>query len=541
MGQTPINAAELAIPSDGIDAFLSLMARRSAESNGRFASDSVTKLVALPSADTVASLSEIIGSLVSSKPVMERLSGLVACGASAATADDVLAEFLSSATKLEELCLVNCTLENTVTALMEAVKNTEMKRLGLERSDLGIGSADSDCEGLTTSFCEALKVNKFLTSLNLSNTNLDTTFVVALIDALLESDTKLLPEDLGEDAEEVTGWSLEGRLDKAAFVSGGGRDDSNASLTDDETVGDDDDATPSPDASESDAGEDDAGDKDSGDEEADGDTEDEEGSEEEEEEEEAAHEAKARRLRERQEKEEWQARQERIRQELKALLQSEVRERSDLAHEYYQGLQDVVAINNAPIANLRATERQQKKEAYCSRRSGWSRLETLVLRGNQVGDRGCRSLLLCCETKFRCQRRRWCSARKRSMPYGAASGRGWAPPAVLSREGRRGRGGSCCGRHKKNHRISPSIAARAFPLRYRTWTRRMSMPRRRLRCCSRMWSGHLAAAVSMRAQRLTATVTPKLLVASTLRSKGNGRSGSRKRCRTCPSLSRRKA
>ncbi|TPP43561.1 Leucine Rich repeat family protein [Leishmania donovani] len=335
MGQTPINAAELAIPSDGIDAFLSLMARRSAESNGRFASDSVTKLVALPSADTVASLSEIIGSLVSSKPVMERLSGLVACGASAATADDVLAEFLSSATKLEELCLVNCTLENTVTALMEAVKNTEMKRLGLERSDLGIGSADSDCEGLTTSFCEALKVNKFLTSLNLSNTNLDTTFVVALIDALLESDTKLLPEDLGEDAEEVTGWSLEGRLDKAAFVSGGGRDDSNASLTDDET---------------------------------------------------------ARRLRERQEKEEWQARQERIRQELKALLQSEVRERSDLAHEYYQGLQDVVAINNAPIANLRATERQQKKEAYCSRRSGWSRLETLVLRGNQVGDRGCRKL-----------------------------------------------------------------------------------------------------------------------------------------------------
>lgn len=395
MGQTPINAAELAIPSDGIDAFLSLMARRSAESNGSFASDSVTKLVALPSADTVASLTEIIGSLMSSKGVMERLRGLVVCGASAATADDVLAEFLSSATKLEELCLVNCALENTVTALMEAVKNTEMKRLGLERSDLGIGSSNSASEGLTTSFCEALKVNKFLTSLNLSNTNLDTTFVVALIDALLESDTKLLPEDLGEDAEEVLGWSLEGRLDKAAFVSGGDRDDSNASLIDDETVGDDDDATPSPDASESDAGEDDADDKDSGDEEADGDAEDEEGSEEEEEEEEeeeAAHEAKARRLRERQEKEEWQLQQKRIRHELKVLLQSELWERSDLAHEYYQGLQDIVAINSAPIANRRAAERQQKKEAYCSRRSGWSRLETLILRGNQVGDRGCKKL-----------------------------------------------------------------------------------------------------------------------------------------------------
>ncbi|CAG9580009.1 conserved hypothetical protein [Leishmania major strain Friedlin] len=332
---------------------------------------------------------------MSSKGVMERLRGLVVCGASAATADDVLAEFLSSATKLEELCLVNCALENTVTALMEAVKNTEMKRLGLERSDLGIGSSNSASEGLTTSFCEALKVNKFLTSLNLSNTNLDTTFVVALIDALLESDTKLLPEDLGEDAEEVLGWSLEGRLDKAAFVSGGDRDDSNASLIDDETVGDDDDATPSPDASESDAGEDDADDKDSGDEEADGDAEDEEGSEEEEEEEEeeeAAHEAKARRLRERQEKEEWQLQQKRIRHELKVLLQSELWERSDLAHEYYQGLQDIVAINSAPIANRRAAERQQKKEAYCSRRSGWSRLETLILRGNQVGDRGCKKL-----------------------------------------------------------------------------------------------------------------------------------------------------
>ncbi|CBZ29431.1 conserved hypothetical protein [Leishmania mexicana MHOM/GT/2001/U1103] len=327
---------------------------------------------------------------MSSKPVIEQLSGLVACGASAATADDVLAEFLVSAIKLEELCLVNCMLENTVTALMEAVKNTEMKRLSLARSDLGVGSADSDSEGLTTSFCEALKVNKFLTSLNLSNTNLDTTFVVALIDALLGSDTKLLPENLDEDGEEITGWSLEGRLDKAAFVSGGGQDDSNASLTDDETVGDDDDATPSPDASESDAGENDEGDRDSDDEEADDDDEDEEGSEEEEEE--TAHEAKARKQRERQEKEEWRAQQKRIRQELKVLLHSEVQERRDLAHEYYRGLQDVVAINSDPIANLRAAERQQKKEAYCSRRSGWSRLETLVLRGIQVGDRGCKKL-----------------------------------------------------------------------------------------------------------------------------------------------------
>ncbi|GET91376.1 hypothetical protein, conserved [Leishmania tarentolae] len=397
IGQTPINAAKLAIPSDAIDGFLSLMARRSAENNGRFASDSVTKLAVLPSADSVVSLGKIIGSLMSSKPVMESLSGLVACGASSATSDDVVAKFLRSATKLEELRLVNCALESTANALMEAVKNTEMRLLSLERSDLGIGSAEWDSEGLTTSFCDAVKVNKFLTSLNLSNTNLDTKFVVALIDALLESDTKLLPEDLGEDPEEVTMWPFEGRLDESAFVSGDGEDGSNASLADEETVSDaDDEATPSSDASEIDPGEDDVGDMDGDDEETGDNPEDEDGSEEEEEEEEeeedADLEAKALKERERQEEKKWKTQQKRIRQQLKLLLQNEVHERRDLAHKYYRGLQDVVSINSAPIVHCQAAERQQKKEAYCSRRSGWSRLETLVLRGNQVGDRGCRKL-----------------------------------------------------------------------------------------------------------------------------------------------------
>ncbi|CAJ1032316.1 Leucine Rich repeat, putative [Leishmania lindenbergi] len=323
------------------------------------------------------------------KPMMDRLRGLVACGASAATANNILAQFLGASLKLEELCLVDCTLTNTAVALVEAVTRTEMKCLSLERSNLGVGSADSDGTGLAASFCEAVKVNKFLTSLNLANTNLDTDFVVALVDALIESDTKLLPEDLGEDPEEVTEWSLEGRLNDAMFISGAGPDDGNAALTDDETVSDDDDATPSPDASESGASEDATGDNESDDEEAGVDIEDEDCSEDDEE---ADHMTKAQEQRERQEKEERQAQQKRIRQQLKVFSQSEVQERSKLAHEYCQELRNVVAANSGPIANRRAAERQQKKEEYCSRRSGWSRLEKLVLRGNQVGDRGCKRL-----------------------------------------------------------------------------------------------------------------------------------------------------
>ncbi|KAG5470016.1 hypothetical protein LSCM4_02706 [Leishmania orientalis] len=391
MGQTPLNASKLAIPSSAVDAFLSLWARRSAAGKGLVESDSVAKLAALPSADTVASLSEIVDSLMSSKSVVERLSGLVTCGASAATMDDALAEFLGAATKLEELSLVSCDLANTVTALMEAVKTSEITRLNLERSNLGVGSVDSDREELTATFCEAVKVNKFLTSLNLANTNLDSAFVVPLINAIVESDTKLLPEDLGEDAEEVTGWSLEGRLDKDVFVSGADPDDSNAALTDDEGAGDGDaDAALLPDSSESDADKYDGGDSESDEEETGSDDEDEDASEEEEEG--TDQKSKAQRQRERKEKQERQGQQKRVRQLLGELVRSEAQQRSKLAHEYCRELQNVVATNNVAIANRRAVERQQEKETYCSRRSGWSRLETLVLRGNQVGDLGCEQL-----------------------------------------------------------------------------------------------------------------------------------------------------
>ncbi|KAG5496105.1 hypothetical protein JKF63_02405 [Porcisia hertigi] len=401
IGRTPIHASELAIPSNNLDDFLSLVARRSAESKGLSASVSVARLIALPCTDTVASLGDILGSLMSSKPVVEQLSGFLVCGASSAKTDTVLAEFLSAATKLEELSLVNCSLENTIIPLMEALTSTEMQRLSLDRSNIGFSSADTDFEGLTHSFCEAVKVSKFLTSLNLSNTNLNVNFVVALIDALIESDTKLLPEDLGEDAAEDIEWSLEGRLNKAAFLGGRDPDDSSASLADSATVSDDgEDATSSPGSSESDEensvsdneSEEEVGD-DAGDEDA---SEGEEGGEEEEDteddEEEAIQRAKDQRQRARKEKREREAQQRHFQKQLRAFLRGEVQARSALAHEYCRELQSLVTVNSDAIADRRATERQQKKEAYCSRRSGWSRLETLILRGNQVGDRGCKKL-----------------------------------------------------------------------------------------------------------------------------------------------------
>ncbi|KAG5470441.1 hypothetical protein LSCM1_01685 [Leishmania martiniquensis] len=390
IGLTRMSASKLAITSDALDAFLSLLARRSGGGEELSDPDSVAKLVVLPSLDTVASLSEIVDSLMSSKAVMEQLSGLVVCGASAASAENALAEFLVAAPKLEELSLVGCALANSATELMEAVNTSEIKRLNFERSNLGIGSEDADREGITASFCNTVKMNKFLTSLNLANANLDPTFVVSLISAIVESDTKLLPEELDEDAEEATGWSLEGRLEDV-FVSEVDPDDSNTALTEDEGASDDDaDATLPPDSSESDRSQYDASENER--EEGETESDDEEDGSEEEEEEDADQKSEAQRQRESKGKQEWQAQQKRVQQLLKELVHSEVQERSRLAHEYCRELQNVITAINVPLANRRAFERQQKKEAYCSRRSGWSRLETLVLRGNQVGDRGCKQL-----------------------------------------------------------------------------------------------------------------------------------------------------
>ena len=385
---TPIQASLLALPNDSISDLISLIVRRSTGKSDGSSADMLTGLIGLPSTCHVTTMSAVFDSLVCSKPFLKRVRQLTLCDATSGDEASALTKFARSATSLEDLSLINCTLRSDIVATIEVLKDREVKYLNLERSSLGCSPADAEREAVLAALAAHLKVNKFLVSLNLSYTNLDAEAVSSLMNALAESDTQMLPQDMSDRAPDAFDPStLGGRVDPTAFLG------ATRKASDDGSQGEEAEETEESLASSRVASEDGSADSDV-------DEEDEEDEEEEAANKEgkpshltvSAEKEKKKRERERLQTERRQQR-ERHRQ-VKELLQREDSERRVLVEEYLSGVREVVLGSSARIAKRYGEEKQKAEELYCLRRSGWSRLQALVLRGNRLGDTGAKQVAL---------------------------------------------------------------------------------------------------------------------------------------------------
>ncbi|KPA84544.1 hypothetical protein ABB37_01081 [Leptomonas pyrrhocoris] len=410
----PTLPSQLAIPADSITELLSLLARRSTRRPSAIAADELTGLIGLPSINRANSMVEVFSGLVCSKLFLKRVQQLTICDASAGDGPSALADFARSALSLEALSLVNCVLHDDMAALMEALKDHEVKYLSLERSGIGCASTDAERETVLSSLSTYLKLNKFLTTLDLSYTNLDADGVSGLMSALTESDTQMLPQDMNETADVFDPSDLSERLDRAQFTGAkrkndeedsegeGGEEEAEADGDDDENLSPS--QVSSDDASENDDDADDNSEEDEEDEDAEDEDEDEYEDEDEEENEDkdegqpnGNRKVSSRKSRRTLARERLRAERQRLKQlqrQMKQLVQLETRERRTLMEEYLFAALEVVTGNSVTITKCYVEEKQKAKELYCSRRSGWSHLQELLLRGNCLGDAGAKHIAL---------------------------------------------------------------------------------------------------------------------------------------------------
>ncbi|KPI88984.1 hypothetical protein ABL78_1950 [Leptomonas seymouri] len=406
----PIRTSQIAVRTDGISDFLSLLVRRGTRKPGEMETDEFGGLIGLPPTSHVASMDEVFSSLVCSKPFLKKVRQLTIFDASASDEPSELADFVRSASNLEALSLVNCSLNNDMTSFVEALKDREVQHLNLDRCCIGCSSTDAEREAILTLLSAYLKMNKFITSLDVSYTNLDAGAVSSLMSALVESDTQMLPQDMTETPDVFDPSDLSERLSVALFLGEAGSDSAENSESeggedeDDAGDGDDESMTSSQVTSNDASGNDDDADNNSEGVEEEGDEE--EGDEEEGDEEEGEDEdedgrssgvdkvaaTKGQRRRERLRAEREQQKQHR--RQVKKLVQLEAYERRALIEEYLSSAREIVSSSSTVMTECYSEEKQKAKELYCSRRSGWSRLQTLVLRGNRLGDSGAKRIAL---------------------------------------------------------------------------------------------------------------------------------------------------
>ncbi|CAD2216399.1 Leucine Rich repeat, putative [Angomonas deanei] len=259
------------------------------------------------------------------------------------------------------MSLVRCNVGPTSVQLLETLREREIEHLNLDGNDLGLPEYESE---VIEPLADYLKFNKFLLSLNLSFNNLSVETVTSLIDALCESDTVLRPDDLPQEEEEEI--PIEQLLDEAEAEEGEPSEEEEEELEVDEE------GEPEETQEEGEAEEEEAEEK-------------EEKSEEESDDEDA------------EEKLQEQARlaQEKLDKQyarlFRSLMKEEAKARKASEREYRHATAKVADYLTVIRAQKQA-DKEKKIAEFCARRSGWSRLQYVLLRGNNVGDRGAASL-----------------------------------------------------------------------------------------------------------------------------------------------------
>ncbi|CCW62715.1 unnamed protein product [Phytomonas sp. EM1] len=301
---------------------------------------------------------------------------------------DNIVSFCSDLKHLTSVSIERCSLKDQVPELLNTLKDTFIEHLSLEGNDFGGVHDEIDDNEFFLSLSNLLKYNKFLRSLNLSYNNFTSEDIENIVTALYESDTILSPESIAPAEKDDTKVNEEDLLLPFSYlfpqVLNVESDSESLSFALEEQQDEEDLSS-----------EDDIEMKDEGVEEED----------EQEEEEEEGEEGDNSQISEdgdsledsdgvsnqRKATEKLAYMKKKIVHEQRLFFAQEESGRQQIIIDYSNSLRQFLDELRRLYAILE-TEKQQKIEAYCKLRSGWSRLNCLNLRGNNFGDRGARAI-----------------------------------------------------------------------------------------------------------------------------------------------------
>ncbi|KEG10208.1 hypothetical protein DQ04_04041000 [Trypanosoma grayi] len=388
LGALPI----VQMPSDQLVDFITYIMRLEAERKNYGISESARHLALMPALSSNISLNDVLGALSANHRMVEQLRSLVVAGEFAEETDATeLQDFLQAAQGLTTLGVPRTMFARVAETFVPLLKASTIRVVDMECNDLGLAANDSDA---ITLLAEYLKENKFLLELNLSYNNIDGSNAKILLGALSVSDTRLTPRDLsdGEDdtngEEEAEGGDL---LNLSFFLPH--VDDEEEEEEEEEEVQEE---RPEEETEENGipaaaaatemkaAGEG-----------TDDDEEEEEGEEEEEEEEdENGNESGDNDENEEEGEEDEEAQYhmssllaQKFRRFFRRLQREEKKARVECVNAYVEEADALVLVLRTIRAEL-AEEKRIAIEKYCQRRSGWSHLQVLRLRGNPIGNEG---------------------------------------------------------------------------------------------------------------------------------------------------------
>lgn len=370
------------LPCDQATKFLDNLAREEAKKKFYFFSDYVDSITLLPSVSRFVSLSDVSASISNNYRLTANIKSFSLSSASASNNEDGITSFIQKGKKLECLSLSNCSLRRVASNLLLEIQKTSIATLNLQGNDLGI--EDDMTEDIIAALADLLKYNKFLLKLDLSYNHFTPKQLRILLNAFASSDTTLVPDDLPPEPEEEI-IPIEDYVKRHLFLGGTESGSERDENDDEEDV--EEDEEPPPVNGEPD--EDDEHRRNSSDEEEDaeedeednessksgGDNEDSNdvGNEDEDEEKEPKTDPQ-------------------IAKKLKVLFSKLFREeekaRKGVISEYLRELLNVAQERIGGIRERKEIETQERVEQFCKRRSGWSQLEELNLRGNRLGDIG---------------------------------------------------------------------------------------------------------------------------------------------------------
>lgn len=393
---SPEALSNVQLPSDQIVDFLNHIVRTEAQSKDYRTSDNMRHVTLMLAPAKTVAIHDIFTVICANHRMLGHLRSLTVSGefVEGSSIDD-FQNFFHGAKELEVLGLPNTKFGRVAESLLPMLKDTMIRVLDLEGNDLGLTKDDSDA---LAQLVEFIKFNKFVVDLNLNNNNINGITAQQLLEALVKSDTRLYPQDVQdgeEDAvvdEEDDGVGLES---VSFFIGQDEEEDEGDDFEDDEEVedpveeeGTDQDGTQeggsplmkdgSDNENDDEEDEEDEGNEEQQEDAADGDAE-EEGEEEEEEEEDEEGEGKPKPLPPHLER--------KFNRLFRRLYKEERELRRGCANQYVREA-SLLMEEHAIIREELAEEKRVEIDKYCRRRSGWSHIQVLRLRGNPIGNKG---------------------------------------------------------------------------------------------------------------------------------------------------------
>lgn len=367
------------LPSDQATKFFDNLAREESKKKFYFFSDFADSLALLPSISRSVSLLDVVTSITNNYRLIANIKSFSISCASSSGSEDELISFVQRGKKLESFSLCNCFFRQMARTVLPEVQKTSISTLELQENDLGV--EDEQTEDIVAALADLLKYDKFLRKLNISYNHFTPKQIRSFLDALASSDTTLTPDDLPPEPEEEI-IPIENYVNRELFFG-----ISESENEEDDSEEDEEEETPEPNDSLNEEGNSKKNDE-----------EEEEDEENEEEEDEENENSRTNDDNEDDEEEEEKKVDPTLVRKFKLLFLKIFREedkgRRQIMEEYISELMSGVYEKITGIRERKEKEKQDRIDKYCQRRSGWSQLEELNLRGNRVGDIGATGVAL---------------------------------------------------------------------------------------------------------------------------------------------------